>query len=325
MDTLSENMMFAGFFLNAPTETTISRAAEMGMNTIVTNRERLDLALLPHIKRCGLRLFIEVGCFFEDRIWEKFPGSRPIDRNGLAMEPIHWYTGACPNDAELRDARLRQIAALLDEFEFDGLWLDFLRYPCHWEQVRSADIVEYCFCPSCQRQFQDDVGAVRVEAGDAWQQWKYNRITGFAQDAHRLIGLSRQPDTLLGMCSVPWRASDFDGAMRRIIGQDVQGLAVFADIFTPMTYHRIVEQPVAWIHDIVRDTAHVTNKLALPAIQTMNEPDALSAEEFGQALDVALQPPSSGVMIFHVDDLLQQPEKCEVVKQRFCGESVSHS
>ena len=122
---------------------------------------------------------------------------------------------------------------------------------------------------------------------------------------------------LLGLFSVPWREQDFDGAMQRIIGQDIEGLAVFVDVFTPMTYHRLTEQPAAWIHDIARDAARVANKLVCPAIQTMNEPGAFSAKEFEQALDCALQPPSSGVMIFHVDDLLQQPEKCNIVKKGF--------
>ncbi|GAK51361.1 hypothetical protein U14_02604 [Candidatus Moduliflexus flocculans] len=305
--------------MNAPTVETIARTAEMGMNAIVTNRERLDLALLPHIKQCGLQLVLEVSCFFEDRIWDKFPGSRPVDRNGVAMEQIRWYTGACPNHAGLRETRLQQIAALLEEFEFDGLWLDFLRYPCHWEQVRNANITEYCFCSSCQEQFRQDGGSEL--SGMLWQEWKSRRITAFAQDAHRIISLSRQPDMLLGMFSVPWRISDFDGAMPRIIGQDVEGLAVFVDMFTPMTYHWLTGQPAAWIHEIARDAAQVANKLVCPAIQTMNEPDALSATEFEQALEFALQPPSSGVMIFHVDDLLQQPEKCDIVKKRF-GEKV---
>lgn len=301
--------------MNAPTVETISRAAEMGINTIITNRERLDLALLPHIKQCGLQLFLEVGCFFEDRIWDKFPGSRPVDRNGVAMEPIRWYAGACPNHAELRETRLRQIAALLEEFEFDGLWLDFLRYPCHWEQVRTVDITEYCFCPSCQEQFRQDGGG--EPSGVSWHEWKSRRITAFAQDVHRVISLSRQPDMLLGMFSVPWRNEDFDGAMQRIIGQDVEGLAVFVDVFTPMTYHRLTGQPAAWIHDIAQDAVRVANKLVCPAIQTMNEPDRLSVQEFDQALEAALQAPSSGVMIFHVDDLLQQPEKCDIVKKQF--------
>ena len=315
MNAFSEDMIRAGCFLNAPNETAISQIAEMGMNAMIAKRERLDLALLPHIKQCGLQLFIEVGCFFEDHIWETFPGSRPVDRNGAAMEPIHWYVGACPNHASLRETRLHQIAALLDEFEFDSLWLDFLRYPCHWEQVRSADIAEYCFCSSCREQFRQNGGG--EPSGEVWQRWKSHRMTAFAQDVHRLIGLSRQPEMLLGLFSVPWREQDFDGAMQRIIGQDIEGLAVFVDVFTPMTYHRLTEQPAAWIHDIVRDAARVANKLVCPAIQTMNEPGAFSAKEFEQALDCALQPPSSGVMIFHVDDLLQQPEKCNIVKKGF--------
>ena len=85
-----------------------------------------------------------------------------------------------------------------------------------------------------------------------------------------------------------------------------------------MTYHHMVRQTPAWVHDVVEDlSAQAGGVPVLPSIQVaeayITEP--LAAAEFEAALEQALRPPSRGVVLWSWDALSKSPEKQAVWKR----------
>ena len=120
------------------------------------------------------------------------------------MEKVHWYAGVCPSHPEVRREKLKEIEGTISDFEIDGIWLDFVRYPCHWEEVRKADITEYCFCSNCLEEFSKaretpprlrgpdgtlrrNLGGGEKKKTEAWIQWKCDQITDFVAEVRSLI------------------------------------------------------------------------------------------------------------------------------------------
>lgn len=299
------------FLLEKLTKEKVQQIIKLGADSVFIGHQNLDQKLVEKLRGKGIKVYAEVGIFVGEEWCKKYPDSQPVDKNGRLMDKIHWYAGVCPNHPEVRKERLQLIKSLVDNQNIDGIWLDFIRYPCHWEEVRNVDVAEYCFCPNCLEKFKQEVGG--KSEGRAWRQWKCKQITDFVAETHTLIDKSGKK-VKLGMFSVPWRESDFDGAIKKIIGQDFQGLAKYIDIFTPMTYQKIIGQSTDWISKMVRYMNKVTSKPILPIIQTEDKPEKIFASEFQKEIASALGKPSTGVIIFFLEDLMKNEEKISIVK-----------
>ena len=190
------------------------------------------------------------------------------------------------------------------------MFLDFIRYPCHWEAVRSASISEYCFCANCLNTFKK-AGGITPE-GEVWIAWKCQQITNFVKEVNELV-MKINPSLKLGVFTVPWRQDDFEGAIRRIIGQDRLELTPFIDLFAPMTYHKLTANDPEWIVKVNRDIHLQTGRPVLPVVQVMDEPSRLNPEEFEKVLTLTLDY-THDLMVFHADALLEDAEKIEVIR-----------
>jgi len=196
--------------------------------------------------------------------------------------------------------------------------------------VRRPRLEDACFCPVCLEDFQERTGT-ELPHGDTarrasfildehlqeWSHWKCNSIVRFCADARQVLQRER-PGARLGMFSVPWSEADYDGAIRRIIGQDFALLAEHIDVFSPMAYHRMCGRPVSWIHDHALYLDGRTGRRGTwPIVQAVDHPGSLSAAELVQALEAGVKEPAGGVIVFTLKELLQEPEKLERTQQYF--------
>jgi uncharacterized lipoprotein YddW (UPF0748 family) len=270
-----------------------------------------DRALVRALRRRKIRIFAEIALFAGKKHWKNHPGSRPIDARGRRIGREKWYAGVCPNQAWLREAKLKQIERLVRDHGVDGVWLDFIRYPVHWE-VRRPRLRQTCFCPVCLARFVKDT-RIRIPASAgttakraAWildnhnerfVRWKTERIAAFVERARQVVK-AINPKVTLGLFGVPWRTDERDDAIRTIVAQDYAKLAPFVDVLSPMVYHRMVGKRVGWIADFSRYLRRLTDKPILPIIQACSLPDALSDAEFATAVRYAMEAPSAGVIVF---------------------------
>ena len=271
--------------------------------------------LIKALHKNNMYFFVEVSVFVGERYWEKYPDSRPINAKGEKISKIKWYAGLCPNQEDLKKEKLAKIKQLITDYDIDGIWLDFIRYPCHWE-VPEPILEQTCFCDECLKIFQKETKIsipqnlkttksraewLLKEHGKDWTEWKCQRITSLVKDVRKIINQNR-PEVILAMFTVPWKTGGHNNAIKKIIGQDYSALAEYVDIFSPMVYHKMCNKSKKWIADITDYVAQLTGKDVLPIIQTRD----IKEQEFSLMLDTVTGSRAKGVIIFSSKHLLSE-------------------
>jgi hypothetical protein len=297
-------------------------------NTVVFGVYK-DPAFVDAVHRAGMRIYAEYGCFVGERWWKDVPASRPVTDEGALLEADGWYYGVNPSVPQVRQERLEGLERLLTNYDIDGVWLDFIRWPCHWE-VPQPYLPRTSFDAGTRARFAHDTGIdvsgddtvaaaqeILQQHGEAWTDWRCAQVTSWVAAAKALIQRVR-PGVTLGLFGVPWRRSDRDGAIRTIVGQDYCALgACGIDVFSPMVYHRMCGYGPDWIGEVVQEIHDLGGRPVWPIVQSVDEPEVLPAQEYAQALETALQHPASdGVLVFTIKGALAE-DKLEVTRAAF--------
>jgi hypothetical protein len=75
-------------------------------------------------------------------------------------------------------------------------------------------------------------------------------------------------------------------------------------------------RPVEWIAEVTTEVAATTGCPVWPIIQAVDEPEALPDGEFEAAIRAGMSDPSHGVILFHLEGVLQGG-RLPVVRRRF--------
>jgi hypothetical protein len=302
-------------------------------NTVVFGGYQ-DPAFVDAAHEAGLPVYAEFGCFTGERWWVEVPASRPVTEDGQLLAADGWYYGVNPSVAEVRQAQLSALETLLTNHSLDGVWLDFIRWPCHWE-VPDPYLPHTSFDRGTLERFCQDTG-IEVPRDDVpaaarellgryeteWTAWRCRQITEWVAQARAVVERVR-PGASLGLFGVPWRLADRAGAILHTIGQDYRALGQYVDVFSPMVYHKMCGHQPTWIAEVTEEVYALTGKPVWPIIQSVGEPIPISLEEYGQALDVALNCPSAaGVLVFHMQGALE-PAKLAVTTASFNRPNVA--
>ncbi|NVM03704.1 MAG: hypothetical protein HWN67_15340 [Candidatus Helarchaeota archaeon] len=278
-----------------------------------------DKSITDALHKRGIKTFFGIGIFSGRKLWEEFPDSRPVLSTGEMLEMDGWYAGVCPTSENVRKKKLKEIDEMFAKGVYDGVWLDFIRYPCHWE-VKKPKIYETCFCDNCLNKFQKDkeikipdnledkkkIASWILNNNDRmWREWKCEQITDFCADVKRLID-KKYPGKILGVFGVPWRISDFNGAIKKIICQDYEKLTQYVDVFSPMSYHLMCNRNIDWIGDVTMEIASLTQKPVWVTIQAVSQPVKMSNEEFEKAIKEGLSDVSSGLIIYNFNYMMKE-------------------
>lgn len=266
-----------------------------------------DPAFVDAIHAADMRIYAEFGCFRGKDWWDRVPESRPIKADGEPMEPEDWYYGVNPTVPQVRTELLESLETLLANHQIDGVWLDFIRWPCRWEKT-TPKLIQTSFDEATLARFRQDTGIkaatphdILTAHIDAWESWKCTQILTWVAQARAVIDRVR-PDADLGMFGLPWRKADHDGAITRLIGQDFAALAQYIDIFSPMTYHLMCSQPPEWIIDVAQEVKNLTGRQICPIIQSVDHPEKLPTQDYKAALDAASQ--FDGTIVFTLAGVL---------------------
>lgn len=287
-----------------------------------------DAALVEAAHAVGMKVYAEFGCFAGKEWWERVPSGRPLTAEGNSLEPEGWYYGVNPAVPQVRQERLAALEKLLTDYELDGVWLDFIRWPCHWE-VPHPYLPRTSFDALTLARFAQDAG-IDVPVNDPvaaskkllnqhdaeWTAWRCAQIASWVTQARQVLKRVRST-AILGLFGVPWRLSDYDGAILNVIGQDYRALGQSVDVFSPMVYHKMCHRSVDWIAQVTQEIHSLAGKPVWPIIQSVDEPAPLSAAEYDQALRVALDcSASDGVLVFTLKGALDEA-KLQVTRARF--------
>ena len=289
-----------------------------------------DSSMVRALHDRDIRVFAEVGFFTgSEARWEEAPELRPVNSQGKPISKDEWYCGISPTIEWFRDKKIDVVKKTLENYDVDGIWLDFIRWPCHWE-VLEPRIEQTSFDSVSLSAFENDTRIhipedfqtpeeraawILAHHLDTWTRWKCDVITEYVCELRRVVK-SYGSDKILGLFGVPWRDSDFDGAITKVVGQDYRELGRLVDVLSPMVYHRMCGKDIRWIGEI---TSYVHEKgggkPVWPVIQAMGDSSkSLNAHEFGQAMTTALNAVGSeGLIIFTLAEAIEESKRNEMI------------
>ena len=305
---------------------------ECGFNTIITSPFVFEKAEFQRmVKKRNLQVVYNFPVFCNTEYLNEHPESYCITSEHRQAIGADWLQFVCPTDDNHLEFQKKHLSEILDRYDPKIVSLDFIRHYVFWEKVypeQSLESIEDgCYCDGCLDAFEQSLGKPLEERSKDWiyahhrEQWAAWKCHIIEHTVAELTGMIRSynPDIQIGIKIVPWRESDFGGAIRSVAGQDVQALSKYFDFFVPMTYSHMVKQEPRWIQQVVDEIHTQTGKSTLSCLQMektyLDTP--LEIEEFRATLSAALEAPAQGTCVFHYDVLGNDIDKNESLKTEF--------
>ncbi|WP_241253145.1 N-acetylmuramic acid 6-phosphate etherase [Streptomyces sp. W1SF4] len=278
----------------------LTEYAASGLNTLITKAESVTPELARACRTAGLSLLGSVACFSDHArpAAEQRPNLYPVSGDGRPWQRMEWYTGLVPTDqayiTELADrCGLLAVSPLLD-----GLVLDFLRWPLHWElELRpGAAPRRSSYDPHTLDDFtrrtgialpsgspSATAGHLHAHHEEAWHRYRCEVITDVTRRLTDAIRSAR-PGLWTGLFLVP--AEDGE-QRRRLVGQCVAELAPLIDAVLPMSYHAILHREPAFVGLVARSVRTDSGPTAVvPMVQTTNSPVLARGADWGPEITV---------------------------------------
>lgn len=292
----------------------------------------LSTEWIDGLHQAGLRVYASQPVFLaSEELWQQYPESRPVTAGGRPAPVEDWYCPALPTSPRFRSFRLEQLRQMVATFPLDGVWLDFIRWPAHWETPH-PHLYDSSFDAFTLSRFEDDseidippdvMSPIRAsewlldDAPEPWFEWRCRQISSFAADARQVIDQAR-PGITLGAFTVPWTSLMDDwpgttGCQIRIAGQDPSQLSQHVDIISPMAYHRLCGRDTGWIGGVTRWVQEEASCPVWPVVET-NEAPGYSGDEFAAACRAAAEAGAPAIIAYKLEGLLADPEKMSVWK-----------
>ena len=303
----------------------------MGVNAIFVRSVSLNDEIFEAAKKENVRVYVEFPTLNGKDYLEEHPEAWPINEKGEKEPPADWFMGICPTDSGFRRHRETELRDILQRYAVDGIWLDYLHWHAQFESPEPI-LPETCFCDRCTSRFEAETN-VRVPAGEIayraqwilaevdpeWRKWRSGVLNEWVSGLKQ-VTKEESPEALLGIYHCSWYPADYDSALYRTMGLDLEALAGIAEVFSPMLYHQRKGRSLSWVGEYTSwlgkqpGFAGAGSPLIWPIVQANDIPGTVTAEEFRQVMENGSQPPASGIMMFSDQALTRSPEKLEVMK-----------
>jgi len=288
-----------------------------------------DTKMRNALARNNIDLWLNVPVFYNQEYLEIHPEAYSITSRGRPASQ-DWCHFVCPRrDGYLEDL-VREWAALAARLQPKIISLDFIRYFVFWELVDlrrgPEDIEDGCYCPICLRAFEQVLGEevptsnvaefIRQHAWREWGRWKSQRIT---EVATLLTAALRRasPDSKVWVKTVPWRRNDLEGAILGSVGQDIPTLGELVDGIAPMAFTHILRQSPAWKEELLSEVRNSTGKPVISYLQVEKayRTESIPLGQFEEELKIGLEGDCAGISVFCYEQLVEAPEKAEILKR----------
>ncbi|RPA68811.1 hypothetical protein EF405_09660 [Cyclobacteriaceae bacterium YHN15] len=330
------------------------RFDSLGMNAVFVRSFSLNKDFYKTAKAQGVKVYVEFPTLNGKEYLQEHPDAWPVDENGQQSPPADWFMGICPTHPGFKTHRSNQLKAILQEFEVDGIFLDYVHWHAQFE-TREPILPETCFCERCTSQFGTNIKKeipgksipekaawILTNEDNAWRKWRSGILNDWVEDMGKILK-ENQPESKLGVFYCSWYPSDYDSALYRNLGIDPLALAERADVLSPMLFHHMKGRPtswvgeyLAWLGELLDKDYNNNNKRSKsgdlnqsgdlnyenikstqiwPIVQAHNNPGIVSPEEFRQVMSEGSKPPSSGIMMFSDQSLVEEPEKIKIMKE----------
>jgi hypothetical protein len=273
--------------------------AGFGVNAIFTESEtyRDDLIELAHER--GFRWFGAIACFSDHandhQLLRQRPELWPVEESGRPRPRMEWYIGVTPTFQDYNQSILERVQRVAQKHPVDGLFLDFIRWPIHWELEARAGAAPRCqssFDPHTLERFQEEMGIslprestdiadrarwILTHHSSDWREFKCSVITDFVGQAVARIREVRGDDLMVGLYAPPLPS---DG-LEVWAGQRLSALASLVDVISPMAYHAILHRSPQWVGEVIADLSTQVPDPLLPVVQVDSEEGRESGADWG--------------------------------------------
>ena len=306
----------------------------LGVNSIFVHSGSINHDLIKRAKSDGLQVYAEFAALNGKNYVETHPEAWAINEKGEQVEAASWFMGVCPTEPGFREYRLNQLKELLQQFDLDGVWMDYVHWHAQFEEPEPI-LPETCFCDHCLKEFSKDSkitipdGTTIIKSrwildnhNDLWRRWRCKVIYDWTTEFRSIIK-THNPEMLLGLYHCPWDDREYDSARTRILGLDYDLLKESIDVFSPMVYHGRMGRDAKWVRENIEwfcnrlDVQHGEFPKVWPIVQAYDDPKVISAVEFETVLKGGLAGKSSGVMMFTTTAMAKSGEKTEVMKKTY--------
>lgn len=313
------------------------KLSQLGVNAVFVHAASINHDLIDKVRSEGAEIYAEFPTLNGKNYVEEHPEAWPIDASGQKVEAASWFMGVCPTEPGFRQYRRNQLENLLLEYELDGVWLDYVHWHAQFEEPEPI-LPETCFCDHCLKDFSkkkkiklagnntSEKAAFILESLDSlWRAWRCEVIVEWCNEMWHILKTIR-PQALLGLYHCPWTDEEFNGARIKYLGLDYDLLTNSIDVFSPMVYHARMGRNATWVKENLewfynRIQVNTQDQYQVwPIVQAHDDPDLISAEEFGRVLKYGLEDPATGVMMFTSRSVAENPAKIEVMKNIYSGD-----
>jgi hypothetical protein len=298
-----------------------------------------DQEFMKEAQENEISTFVIFPVFFNPETIALTSGLAAINQDGEAAVE-EWVEFVCPSNEDYRREVVDHARQIVRDHRPDGISIDFIRHFVYWEKVYPdqdpATLPVSCFDSLCLAHFQsakdlsipEELTKVPEKASwilenheAAWSSWRCELITTMVTQITEAVR-EEKPDILVNIHLVPWATEDFNGGNIRVAGQDVEELKGLTDYLSPMTYAHMLKQPPSWVHHIVEDIYMKSGGRVLPSIQVGKAylDTEYGLNEFRETLEAALQPPSSGVVLWSWEHLMAEADKADLFKDIVTGQ-----
>jgi hypothetical protein len=281
----------------------LNHLKDCGVNAIMTESDSYELSALAATHKAGLRFFAGIACFSDHasnfRTLQARPELWPVLENGQRRPQMEWYVGMSPTDRSRQKEAVAQIQSIARTYPVDGIFLDFARWPLHWEiELRPGRDrpLDSSFDPATLAMFEEAKGAlprdldtiaaraawIRRNRLAEWVEFKCKVVNDFVREAGDALKATNA-EAALGIYVVP----DVNGLTEALTGQRIKDLAPLVDWIAPMLYHNILLKPPAWIASRLDSAVAIAGKKTLPVLQADSNRDPTRTGDWGPPMSDA--------------------------------------
>jgi hypothetical protein len=320
------------------------RFDSLGMNAVFVRSISLNQDFYKTAKEQGVKVYVEFPTLNGKEYLQDHSEAWPITEKGEKAEPADWFMGICPTDPGFKKYRSDQLREILQEYDVDGIFLDYVHWHAQFE-TKNPILPETCFCDRCTAQFgksinkeipgnliADKAGWILENQDPAWRKWRAEILNGWVEEMGAITNEMR-PEAKLGVFYCAWYPNDYDSALYRNLGIDPLAFSKIADVLSPMLFHQMKERPTTWVGEYVTwlgDLVEIENSGSKPGdlnqrfgpqiwpiVQSHNNPGIISPEEFKAVMLEGSKSPATGIMMFSDQSLVENPEKVKVMKKLY--------
>jgi hypothetical protein len=281
----------------------LAHLRDCGVNAIMTESDTYDLSALDATHNARLRFFAGVACFSDHasnfRSLNQRPELWPVLENGERRPQMEWYVGMSPTDSRRREEALAEIKSIARTYPVDGIFLDFARWPLHWEielRPERDRPLDSSFDAATLAMFEEATGALprdldttaaraawirRIRLAD-WVEFKCKVVNDFVSEARNALK-GTKADAELGIYVVP----HVNRLTESLTGQRIKDLAPLVDWIAPMLYHNILLRPPAWVASTLAPVVAIAGEKTLPVLQADSNRDPATVGDWGPPMSDA--------------------------------------